>query len=285
MTPSVTDAGGCGPGLEVPPCPPVRPDDTLRAGVGRGAAVRPVARRAHNLGMPLPIPTPSAVLGLTRSAVGSAVDTAGALAALPGRAFEILDGIEATVRRVDLLLARVETVVERTEDVVDRADRAVDRVEVITTSGAVPIEEASRLVAAAGVVITEAESVAARAAGAVSRAETAAGTAQDLLAAYAGTLRDAAPMARHFVEQLSREEVDAAVRIIDELPRVTQHLVEDILPILSTLDRVGPDIHDLLNVTRDLRHAIAGIPGLAMLRRRGEDRLADVDRAVPEQRG
>jgi hypothetical protein len=48
-----------------------------------------------------------------------------------------------------------------------------------------------------------------------------------------------------------------------------------VLPILSTLDRVGPDIHDLLEVTRDLKLAIAGIPGLGMLRRRGEDRLAD----------
>ena len=34
------------------------------------------------------------------------------------------------------------------------------------------------------------------------------------------------------------------------------------MPILATLDRVGPDIHDLLEVTRDLRLAIAGIPGL-----------------------
>jgi hypothetical protein len=232
--------------------------------------------------MPLPIPTPSDVLGLTRSAVGSAVDAAGELAALPGRAFEILDGIETTLRRVDLLLTRVEGVVERTEGVVERADRAVDRVETITASGAVPIEEASRLVAAAGAVIGEAEAVASRAAGAVSRAEATAGTAQDLLASYAGALREAAPMVRHFVEQLSHDEVDAAVRLVDELPRVTQHLIEDVLPILTTLDRVGPDIHDLLNVTKDLRQAIAGIPGLSILRRRGEDRLAGAE--LPEQR-
>ncbi|MFE9869776.1 hypothetical protein ACFYON_03950 [Micromonospora sp. NPDC005686] len=46
------------------------------------------------------------------------------------------------------------------------------------------------------------------------------------------------------------------------------------LPILATLDRVGPDLHDLLDVTRDLKLAVAGIPGLGMLRRRGE-RLTD----------
>lgn len=35
------------------------------------------------------------------------------------------------------------------------------------------------------------------------------------------------------------------------------------MPILATLDRVGPDIHDLLDVTRDLRQAILGLPGFA----------------------
>ncbi len=77
-------------------------------------------------------------------------------------------------------------------------------------------------------------------------------------------------MATHFVEQLSHEEVTAAVRLVDELPKLRQHLTADVLPILATLDRVGPDLHDLLDVTRDLKLAVAGIPGLSMLRRRGE---------------
>ena len=77
-------------------------------------------------------------------------------------------------------------------------------------------------------------------------------------------------MAARFVEQLSHEEVTAAIRLVDELPKLKEHLTADILPILATLDRVGPDLHDLLDVTRDLKLAVAGIPGLGMLRRRGE---------------
>ncbi|GAB3800756.1 hypothetical protein [Micromonospora zhanjiangensis] len=69
--------------------------------------------------------------------------------------------------------------------------------------------------------------------------------------------------------------MDAAIRLIDELPRLTEHLTSDVLPILATLDRVGPDIHDLLGVTRDLKLAVAGIPGMRMLRRRGENKAAD----------
>lgn len=53
--------------------------------------------------MPLPLPRPSSVVGLTRSAVGSAAS----LATLPGRAFGVLDDIEALVGRIGTLLDRV----------------------------------------------------------------------------------------------------------------------------------------------------------------------------------
>jgi hypothetical protein len=41
------------------------------------------------------------------------------------------------------------------------------------------------------------------------------------------------------------------------------------MPILGTLDRVGPDINELLLVVKDLRKAVDGLPGMSMLRRRG----------------
>jgi hypothetical protein len=66
--------------------------------------------------------------------------------------------------------------------------------------------------------------------------------------------------------------VTAAIRLVDELPRLRGHLTTDVLPLLGTLERVGPDVHALLEVTRDLKLAVTGIPGFRMLRRRGEDR-------------
>ncbi len=74
------------------------------------------------------------------------------------------------------------------------------------------------------------------------------------------------------MEELSPEEVTAAIRMVDTLPQLREHLVNDVMPLLSKLDQVGPDLHKLLEVTEDLRLAIAGIPGLRMLRRRGEER-------------
>ena len=46
----------------------------------------------------------------------------------------------------------------------------------------------------------------------------------------------------------------------------------DILPILATLDRVGPDVHELLDVLKEVRQAINGIPGFTFLRKRGGEK-------------
>jgi hypothetical protein len=67
--------------------------------------------------------------------------------------------------------------------------------------------------------------------------------------------------------------------MIDELPRLRRHLTEDVMPLLGKLDQVGPDLHSLLEVTNDLHLAIAGLPGLKMLRRRGEEKVAEDEAA------
>ena len=97
-------------------------------------------------------------------------------------------------------------------------------------------------------------------------------TSRELLDSYAPLARKAYPLAQRFVDDLSPHEVDAAVQLVDQLPVLTRHLIDDVLPILATLDRVGPDIHQLLEVTNDVRQAILGIPGFALMRRRGENK-------------
>ena len=72
--------------------------------------------------------------------------------------------------------------------------------------------------------------------------------------------------------------MQAAIKLVDELPRLAKHLNDDVLPILGTLNRVGPDIHELLDVANDVRQAIQGIPGFSYLRRRGEEKDEEEDR-------
>ncbi|MEV6690520.1 hypothetical protein AB0M35_03450 [Micromonospora sp. NPDC051196] len=222
--------------------------------------------------MVIPLPRPTAVVGLTRSAL----DSAASFAAIPARAFAVLDGVEALLTRINAVVDRIEDTLDRTDRVLADADVAVREVAVISAAATAAVDNAGTVAAAAADVVARAETVSGRAAEAVGVAAEAAATAAELLAAYEPALRRAAPMATHFVEQLSHEEVAAAVRLVDELPKLRQHLTADVMPILATLDRVGPDLHDLLDVTRDLKLAVAGIPGLAMLRRRGEKLNDDV---------
>ncbi|GIJ07017.1 hypothetical protein Van01_02310 [Micromonospora andamanensis] len=206
------------------------------------------------------------MLGLTRSAL----DQAASFAAIPARAFAVLDEVEALLARINGVVDRVEQTLDRTDRMVTDAEVAVREVAVISAAATAAVDNATAVAGAAAVVVESARSVAGRAAETVGTAAEAAATAAELLSAYEPALRRAAPMANHFVEQLSHEELTAAVRLVDELPKLRQHLTADVLPILATLDRVGPDLHDLLDVTRDLKLAVAGIPGLSMLRRRGE---------------
>ena len=42
------------------------------------------------------------------------------------------------------------------------------------------------------------------------------------------------------------------MQLIDHLPRLADKLETDIMPILDSLNSVAPDLHDLLDVSREL---------------------------------
>ena len=131
---------------------------------------------------------------------------------------------------------RVLSLLSAAESIVARADELVRRTERV-------VADAEKAVAHAGRVTTEAEA----------------------------QVTATRPLIE-FVEEFSAHEVQAAIGLVDELPRLAAHLNDDILPILTTLNRVGPDIHELLAVAKDVRQAVQGIPGFEFLRRRGEDK-------------
>ena len=127
-------------------------------------------------------------------------------------------------------------------------------------------------------LLTAAESVVARADELVRRTEKVVVGAEKAVADAARVTTEAQaqvtaaqPLIK-FVEEFSAHEVQAAIKLVDELPRLSEHLNEDVLPMLTTLNRVGPDLHELLDVVKDVRQAILGIPGFDFLRKRGEDK-------------
>lgn len=202
----------------------------------------------------LPVPTPSDLAGALRSVVGWTDGAVQVLADLPGRAATLLDEAEQLLARVDA--------------VVDRAEALVARVDEVAGSAAAVADRAGEVAAGAGEVAAEA--------GATARG------AQELLDLYRPTAERGAPLLRRFVEEFSEAEMTALVRLVDQVPRFTEHMVTDIMPILATLDRVGPDVHELLDVLKDVRLAIQGVPGFRLLRRRGADRDDELADERPE---
>jgi hypothetical protein len=205
---------------------------------------------------------------MTTTAAGKVIETAATAATIPVRAVALIGQTELLINRITLAAGRAEELIDRVSVVVTEAESAVADTRAITTAAAIAVDEAAAIVTRAGTAVAEVATV-------VTRANAVAGEVEVMVGDYSPTLRQAAPLAARFVSELTPDEVTAAIRMIDELPALQRHLVHDVMPLLGKLDQVGPDLHKLLEVTEDLHLAIAGLPGLKMLRRRGEDRVHD----------
>ena len=201
--------------------------------------------------------SPSDLAAAARSVLGWTDEAVQVVAALPARVAALVDEAERLVVRVGETLDRVDAVT-------GRADAVVERVERVTCSAEQVVERIIPITGAADAVL---ESVGATSAG-----------AQALLEVFQPMTERGAPLLQHFIDEFSVEELQALIKLVDQVPQFTEHMETDIMPILATLDRVGPDMHELLEVLKDVRLAIQGVPGLSLFRRRGadlEDELAD----------
>jgi hypothetical protein len=139
-----------------------------------------------------------------------------------------------------------------------------------STAASVP-ERVLNLLSAAESVVARADDLLRRTEQTITNADKAIEHVREVTTAAETQVAAALPLIE-FVEEFSAHEVQAAIKLVDELPRLSKHLNDDLLPILTTLNHVGPDIHELLAVAKDVRQAILGIPGFDYLRRRGEDK-------------
>jgi hypothetical protein len=189
--------------------------------------------------MRIPLPGPTAVLG-GAAAAAEALETA--LGLVP-RAAEAMTRVEALLDRLDKVSDRVDQVVTRADEAAERAHAVLGTAELVT-------RDASRTVDGATGVLDRVDAS---------------------LVAWEPSLRKLAPSLERFAEALSPDEVTATITLVDRMPLVLDHLENDVLPMLRTLERVGPDVHELLEVADDLRRVITGLPGSGLRRRRGED--------------
>jgi ABC-type transporter Mla subunit MlaD len=200
----------------------------------------------------LPVPmqlTRTAHAGLASAGrlVGAAADLPQRLGRLVGEAEELLAGARSSLRSVDATIAAADTAVRRVDGVLDRVELTVARADaVVDSSDAI-----------------------------VGRAGTVTDTAADLIGQIQPSVQRVLPLAQRFTDSVSPAEVNAAIALVNELPELTRSLREDVLPVLTTLNGVGPDVNELLHVMDDVRRAILGIPGFTFLKKRGAERIEE----------
>jgi ABC-type transporter Mla subunit MlaD len=195
--------------------------------------------------------SPSDLAAAARSVLGWTDEAVQVVADLPARVAALLDEAERLVTRVGDTLDRV-------DDVTGRVDAVVDRVERVTGNAEQVVKRIIPITGAADAVL---ETVGATSAG-----------AQALLEVFQPMTERGAPLLQHFLDEFSVEELHALIRLIDHVPQFTEHMEADIMPVLAKLDQVGPDVHELLDVLKDVRLAIEGLPGFSLFRRRGAER-------------
>jgi hypothetical protein len=175
--------------------------------------------------------------------------------------------------RVEQLLDRADAVVTRAEGLVTRADATVTQAEAVNSSAGVAMARSRRTIDVAEITTRDAGRAVEGASGLLDRVDV-------LMTTWEKPLRTLAPVAERFASSLDPAEVQAAISLIDRMPLVLDHLENDVLPMLAQLDRVGPDIHELLEVVEDLRRVVTGLPGVGLLRRRGEDEPPEIEGSI-----
>ena len=69
------------------------------------------------------------------------------------------------------------------------------------------------------------------------------------------------------------------MQLLDHLPELVERIETDVLPMLTTLRNVGPDVHDLLDITRELNAMLGRLPGMGRVKKRIEEQQEN--NAVP----
>lgn len=202
--------------------------------------------------MRLPVPGPRDVWQLLERG-GDAVEQL--LGAVP-RLVSLLDDAERLVVRAAGLVEDIDATRAAADGVVRRADTVVDRADAAVTDAARTLEHTEPVVARSERLLGELEPLNRR--------------LNVLLDTLEPPLTRLQPVLERLAETTAPHEVDAMVELIDHLPGLARKMETDIVPVLDSLSSVAPDLHDLLDVSRELNEMLAKIPGMGRVKERVE---------------
>ena len=182
-----------------------------------------------------------------------AAELVGQLERIAARAEAALDAVEQTRHRADQLVERADGLVSRTERVIEGAGELVRQTEQVLSG-------TDQLLAGTGQVSK--------------RADALVSEAGQVVAQHPAALTDRliAPILDRLASTTSPAEVDAVILLIDTMPELVERMRKEILPILSTMTNVAPDVRELLETTKEFTEILGSVPGLGRLKKRVEER-------------
>ncbi len=160
-------------------------------------------------------------------------------------------------------------------DVVGRGGEALELLLAAVPRVTTLLTDVERLVADVAVLVERIEGTRATVDGLVGRVDGTVARAAGLIDRLEPSLTALQPTLERLAATTDVHEVEALVAFTDHLPRLVSQLESDVLPMLHTLGTVAPDIHDLLDTSREVNGMLAKMPGFGLVRRRVEDRQAD----------
>jgi ABC-type transporter Mla subunit MlaD len=142
--------------------------------------------------------------------------------------------------------------------------------------GAVPrigalLDAAEVLIVDAAALIDRIEATRHQAAVLAARVERTRARADGVLTAVEAPLRRLLPTLERLAATTSPAEADAAVALVDNLPRLVSHIEQQVLPLLDAFGTVGPDVHELLDASHELNEMLGKLPGMGRIKRRVEE--------------
>jgi hypothetical protein len=165
---------------------------------------------------------------------------------------DVIGAVGRGAESVEALLAAVPKMLA----LVDRADELVGRIDAVAA-------RADALVIRTGLVVDGAEAQVAR--------------LTPLLDSFEPTLLRLQPVIEKLADTTDPREVEAVVQLVNHLPALADRMEHDVMPMLSSLSSVAPDMHDLLAVSRELNDMLAKVPGLGRIKRRIDEEQGEDD--------
>ena len=176
---------------------------------------------------------------------------------------DVLNAMERGADSVEQLLAAVPKMVSligQAEGLLQRADGLIDRIDKTR-------EAADEAVRRTDGVVTQANDL-------LSQTTTLVERLTPLLDHMEPSLVKLQPTLDRLAETTDPREVDALVALVDQLPILAVKMETDVIPVLDSLGTVAPDLHDLLDVSRELNEMLGRLPGLGRIKKRVDEEQA-----------